>query len=59
MDGLPRLSVWQFRWQDMVAVAKLLERTVQLNVSIVGGTLYIDNGEASTSAEPVSLYSAS
>ena len=33
----------------------MLGRTMQLNVSIVGGIIYLDNGSASTSLEPQPL----
>jgi hypothetical protein len=39
-------------WAEITAVADLLGRTMQLNVSIVGGIMYLDNGSASTSVEP-------
>ncbi len=39
----------------MQAAANLIERTVQLNASIVGGIIYLDNGSTSTSLEPVLL----
>jgi uncharacterized protein YaeQ len=55
IDALPRVSVWQFGWENVQAVAALLERTMQLNVSIVGGVLYLDNGTGSTSLEPRQL----
>ena len=51
-------SVWQLAWPDVEAVARLLKRTTQLNVSIVGGVIYLDNGEDSTSLEPQPLHSA-
>ena len=53
--ALPRMAVWQFNWEEVQAVAALLERTMKLGVSIVGGVIYLDNGEASTSLEPVRL----
>ena len=52
ISALPRLQVWQLPWTDITAVAALLDRTVQLNVSIVGGTIYLDNGKDSASLEP-------
>jgi uncharacterized protein YaeQ len=55
ITALPRLQVWQFHWPEVEAAAALLDRTVQLNASIVGGTLYLDNGTASVSLEPVIL----
>jgi uncharacterized protein YaeQ len=55
IGSLPRTDVWQFPWEDVVAATDLLKRTVQLNVSIVGGTVYIDNGSNSSSLEPLRL----
>jgi len=52
ISALPRLQVWQFDWEEIQAAAALLDRTVRLTVSVVGGILYLDNGGASTSAEP-------
>lgn len=52
ITALPRLLVWQFDWDEIQAAAALLDRTVQLNVSVVGGTLYLDNGGTSASVEP-------
>lgn len=52
ISALPRLQVWQFDWEEIQAAASLLDRTVRLNASVVGGTLYLDNGSASVSVEP-------
>jgi uncharacterized protein YaeQ len=52
ISALPHLQVWQLGWEEVQAAADLIERTVQLNVSIVGGIIYLDNGSASTSVEP-------
>lgn len=52
IGALPRLSAWQFAWPDIEALAALLDRTVQLNVSVVGGVIYVDNGAGSVSLEP-------
>ena len=52
IGALPHLQVWQFSWPEIEAVASMLKRTVQLNVSIVGGILYLDNGSTSSSVEP-------
>jgi uncharacterized protein YaeQ len=52
---LPHFQVWQFDWAEVQAAANLLGRTMQLNASIVGGILYLDNGSASTSIEPILL----
>ena len=37
------------------ALAGLISRTMQLNVSVVGGVVYIDNGKDSISLEPTQL----
>ena len=56
ISALPRIQVWQFDWAEIQAAANLIDRTVQLNTSIVGGIIYLDNGSASTSVEPRVLY---
>ena len=56
VSALPRLSAWQFSWPEIVELSALLERTMQLNVSIVGGIIYVDNGKGSTSLEPRLLW---
>ncbi len=53
--SLPHFEAWQFDWAAVLAVAELLDRTVQLNVNIVGGTLYVDNGGDSLSVAPILL----
>jgi uncharacterized protein YaeQ len=55
INALPRLQVWQLDWPEVQAAANLIDRTVQLNASIVGGIIYLDNGSASTSLEPTLL----
>ena len=50
--ALPRIEVWQFAWEEVQALAALLDRTMQLNVSVVGGVIYVDNGQDSVSLEP-------
>ena len=52
ITALPRIQVWQFDWDEVQAAANLLDRTMRLSVSVVGGILYLDNGSASTSVEP-------
>ena len=52
LNALPHLQVWQLDWAEVQAAANLIERTVQLNASIVGGIIYLDNGSTSTSVEP-------
>jgi len=56
VSALPRLFAWQFSWPEIVELSALLERTMQLNVSIVGGIIYVDNGKGSTSLEPRLLW---
>jgi uncharacterized protein YaeQ len=58
ISSLPRLIGWTFPWDQVVACTDLLDRTAQLNVSIVGGTLYIDNGKESASVELGLLHEA-
>jgi uncharacterized protein YaeQ len=55
ISALPRLVVWQLPWNEVQDAAALLDRTAQLNVSIVGGVIYVDNGSDSTGVEPVVL----
>ncbi len=55
MSALPHLQVWQFDWSEVQAAANLIDRTMQLNISIVGGIIYLDNGSTSTSLEPTLL----
>ena len=56
--ALPGVHVWQLNWDTMQDFAALLQRNAQLSVSIVGGTLYIDDGSTSLSLEPEVLHSA-
>lgn len=53
--ALPRVQVWQFQWPDIEALARLMDRTMQLSVSVVGGVIYVDNGSNSLSLEPTRL----
>ena len=55
ISALPHIQVWQLDWPEVSAVADMLGRTVQLNVSLVGGIMYLDNGSSSTSVEPQQL----
>ena len=55
ISALPRLEVWQFGWEEIQALAGLMNRTMQWNVSVVGGVVYVDNGKESVSLEPVRL----
>ena len=58
ITALPRLRAWQFDWPQVEAAAALMDRTMQLNLSVVGGTIYLDNGSDSTSLEPQLLCTA-
>ncbi|MFT4519271.1 MAG: hypothetical protein ACI9JM_001662 [Halioglobus sp.] len=55
ISALPRIEVWQLNWEEVVTMAALLDRTVQLSISIVGGTMYIDCSGKSCSVEPLLL----
>jgi uncharacterized protein YaeQ len=59
IGALPRIAVWQFPWENIVEATDMMDRTVQLNISVVGGTLYIDNGAHSASLEPQLLHQSS
>ena len=56
ISALPRIQVWQFDWGEVEALTGLISRTMQLNVSVVGGVVYIDNGNDSVSLEPMQLF---
>jgi len=55
INALPHVQVWQFDWAEVQAAAQLVDRTVQLSASIVGGVIYLDNGSTSTSLTPALL----
>jgi uncharacterized protein YaeQ len=55
LNQLDNLQVLRFDWQEIIALAQLFNRTIQLSVSIVGGTIYIDNGKQSCSVDLQSL----
>ncbi|MCL4110164.1 UNVERIFIED_CONTAM: hypothetical protein GTU68_026684 [Idotea baltica] len=56
ISALPRLQVWQLPWTEVEQASQLLDRTMKLGVSIVGGTIYLDDGNTSTSLEPKLLH---
>lgn len=56
--ALPHFRGWKFDWPEIELIAAMLDRNVQLSVSIVGGIIYVDNGSSSTSLEPKLLYNA-
>jgi len=55
LEALPRLEIHQLEWEQIVALAALLGRTVQLTVTIAAGVVYVDNGSDSVSLEPLTL----
>ena len=55
ISNLPKVSVWQLDWPEVEALARLTDRTMQLNISVTGGVIYVDNGAASASLEPRQL----
>ena len=55
ISSLPKVSVWQFDWPEVEALAHLTNRTMQLNISVTGGVIYVDNGATSASLEPRKL----
>ncbi len=58
VSALPRLRVWQLPWTEVEAASTLMSRTMKLGLSIVGGTLYLDDGNNSVTLEPRLLFSA-
>jgi uncharacterized protein YaeQ len=56
ISALPHLQVVQFGWEEIQTAAGLLDRTVNLSVSVVGGIVYLDNGSTSCSLEPTLLH---
>lgn len=55
ISALPGIRVVAFEWAEVLAAARLVERTVRLSASIVGGTVYLDNGGADCQLELQSL----
>ena len=56
--ALPRIQIWQFPWTEVEAASDMMSRTMKLGLSIVGGTLYLDDGSSSVTLEPSMLFSA-
>ena len=55
--ALPRLSVWLFSWEEIKAASRVFEaRTSDLNISIVGGTIYLDDGKGSFEIQPQAMF---
>lgn len=59
LAGQAALTVWRLPWDDVVALAALIQRTVQLSVSVVGGTAYIDRAGDTVAVTPELLQAAS
>lgn len=55
IGALPRLHVWKLPWPEVQAASQMMSRTMKLGLSIVGGTLYLDNGTDSVALEPTLL----
>ena len=59
LSALPHTEIWQLHWPDIEAIsAAVIARNMRLNVSIVGGTLYLDNGETALELEPKLLFAS-
>ncbi len=58
ISALPGIQVWQFVWSEIEEAAGLMGRTMKLGLSVVGGTLYLDDGARSVTLEPTLLFSA-
>ena len=56
--ALPRVQIWKLPWVEVEQASQLISRTMKLGVSIVGGTVYLDDGSRSTSLEPELLHRA-
>jgi len=51
----PRLAVWQIPAEQSQALAALAERSMQLQVSIQDGSIYVSTANASVEIQPVAL----
>ena len=58
ISALPRVQIWQLPWAEVQAASQMMNRTMKLGLSIVGGTLYLDDGSSSVALEPSLLFSA-
>jgi uncharacterized protein YaeQ len=54
-----RLTVWQIPAEQSQALAKLAERSMQLQISIQDGSIYVSTATASVEIHPVRLKEAS
>lgn len=55
----PRLAVWQIPAEQSQALAALAERSMQLQISIQDGSLYVSTANASVEIHPIALKRAS
>ncbi|MDC6168260.1 YaeQ family protein [Paucibacter sp. XJ19-41] len=51
----PRLSVWQIPYEQSQALARLAERSMQLQVSVQDGGIYVSTAQASVEITPIAL----
>jgi len=54
----PKLSVWQIPAEQSQALAALAERSMQLQISIQDGSVYVSTANASVEIHPVALKTA-
>lgn len=54
----PRLAVWQIPAEQSQALAALAERSMQLQISIQDGSVYVSTASANVEIHPVALKSA-
>jgi uncharacterized protein YaeQ len=55
----PRLSVWQIPAEQSQALAKLAERSMQLQVTVQDGGIWVSTTQASVEITPIALKTAS
>ncbi len=55
LGRLPKLAVWQILPEQSQALAALAERSMQLQISIQDGSVYISAGDRSVEIHPVAL----
>ena len=53
----PRLTVWQIPAEQSQALSRLAERSMQLQISIQDGSIYVSTADASVEIHPVALKS--
>jgi uncharacterized protein YaeQ len=55
---MPKLSVWQIPAEQSQTLAALAERSMQLQISIQDGSVYVSTANASVEIHPVALKTA-